>query len=156
MPITCSCPSCGSENTQRVSLAYQAGVSSGLSLTVGGIKGGRHNALGGGITIGETSSNLSKSLCPPQKKDIGFPATTGVCFFVMAVFMAYVMVDQADSSETSDQIMVFLLILIAIVLWCIRVVVMRIRFNKDLFPTQSKNWNAEFICLRCSRRFRVD
>jgi len=120
---------------------------------VGGIKGGGHKALGGGVTIGETSSDLSISLRPPKKKSIGFPIVNGVLFFVMAAGLANDMIDRTEPVETSDW--VFLLILIAIGLWCIRLVIMRLKFNKDVFPRQSKSWNAEFICLRCSRRFRV-
>jgi hypothetical protein len=33
---------------------------------------------------------------------------------------------------------------------------MRVKSNTEVFPTLLKSWNTEFICLRCSRRFRVD
>src|ERR1035437_3413141 len=155
MSIKCSCPDCGSDNTQRVSLAYQAGVSTGLSLSVGGIKGGGHKALGGGVKIGGTSSDLWKSLRPPKKKSLVRPIVNGVFLFSFAaVYIASEMINPPEPVGISGW--VFLLVLIAFGIWCIRLVIMRIKSNTEVFPTLLKSWNTEFICLRCSRRFRVD
>lgn len=83
-----NCRKCGSDNTQRVAMAFQSGTTTGRTTGVG-------FAPGAGMIIGgtrtDTQTELARRLSPPVPP--GYPSGNVVAalfggFFVGAIFMA--------------------------------------------------------------------
>jgi len=96
--INLNCPSCGGENTQKLSSIHDAGTSHGTTQSVGFVGGrGGGNGFGGmtsssGTTFSQTS--LAKKLAPPKKKMtakiifLGVVVTLGTLWTVVIPFIA--------------------------------------------------------------------
>ena len=62
-----SCPTCGSQNTQRLSTAYMSGVSQ-FSAVTSGVGWAGAPVFGSGWTSGTSQTQLSKIAAPPTEK----------------------------------------------------------------------------------------
>jgi hypothetical protein len=121
--VNYNCPVCGAANIQRISLAYLKG----------------------------TGTTLSNLLSPPQKRTWMFQALCAVGFLVIALAMVVtVATGTADNTPT-----VWFVIASATIIgvWLGDRATRRLNFNKNVYPILLRNWNTEFICLRCSKRF---
>ena len=145
-----SCPTCGSENTQRLSTLYMAGVSRFSAVTNGfGWAGGF--AGGSGWTDGTCQTGLSQISAPPYKRSyrgglllLFFGPVIGALPFAIMEHLN----GKAQIHEVLAGISVILLELCAIVL-LVRAAV----YNRTTWPTRIREWQITWICLRCARVF---
>lgn len=82
------CPKCGSENTQKLSLAVEGGTVSSRATTLGLGTTGRGGGLVAGSTNGSSKSHLAQKYSAPEK----VPAIRGfiaimICAGVVALFV---------------------------------------------------------------------
>lgn len=129
------CTKCGSDNTQKLSLAVEGGTFSGSSFSIGA--GGSRNGGGmfGASTTGSSKSHLAEKYAAPEKLPV-----IGAFFLVMlfaaiaAIFVGYAAIE----------IGVILATLLAL---------RSFRKNQKYYPTALAEWQARYICLRCSEVF---
>ena len=148
-----SCPTCGSENTQRLSTVYMAGVSQFSAVTSGfGWAGGP--AGGSGWTEGTSQTQLSLLAAPPKKRSYwpGFGliavspllsalAAEGIRRISGQVQLTFRFEDLATGSFFVLAIVAFLLLMRAF------------RYNRRTWPMLLLRWNMSFTCSRCGRVF---
>lgn len=145
-----SCPACGSDNTQRLSTVYMAGVSQFSAVTRGfGWGGGA--AGGSGWTDGTCQTGLSQISAPPYKRSyrgglllLFFGPIIGALPFAIMEHLN----GKAQVHEILAGISVILLELCAIVL-LVRAAV----YNRTTWPSRIREWQITWICLRCARAF---
>lgn len=144
-----SCPTCGSENTQRLSTVYMAGVSRFSTVTSGfGWAGGP--AGGRGWTEGTSQTQLSLLAAPPKKLSYwpGFGliavspllsalAAEGIRRISGQVQLTFRFDDLATGSFFVLAIVAFLLLMKAF------------RYNRRTWPMLLLRWNMSFTCSRC-------
>lgn len=132
-----SCPRCGSENTQKLSLAVQAGTSTvtTASALVGGSSG--HFGQGLAITGGTSASQLAKEYAEPRRKMVFLPILLAL---PAAAFLALF------------HWFIGLVILMPFLLkgW------VNFSYNRMVQPQRHAEWNAKFICLRCANVFQPE
>ena len=145
-----SCPGCGSENTQRLSTVYMAGVSQFSAVTNGfGWAGGF--AGGSGRTEGTCQTGLSQISAPPYKRCyrgglllLFFGPVIGALPFAIMEHLN----GKAHVHEILAGISVILLEICAIFL-----LVRAALYNRTTWPTRIREWQITWICLRCARVF---
>ena len=145
-----SCPTCGSENTQRLSTAYMEGVSQFSATTSGfGWLGGP--AVANGWTTGTCQTGLAQISAPPQKRSyrqgllllfLG-PVIGALPFAIMEHLNG-----KAQIHEILAAISVLTLELCAIVL-LVRAAV----HNRTTWPRRIREWQMYWICRRCTQIF---
>lgn len=136
-----SCPSCGSENTQKISILYDSGTSK--SAAAGVAFGG--GAMGIGALSGYTRSSLAASISPPQKRS---SSTLIFGIMVMTVFCAALL---ASSGWLCVLVVVIIGVAASILVW-----IGNNRDNKRYFEPEFSEWGKRFFCLRCGRIFLPD
>jgi hypothetical protein len=121
--IRYTCPACHADNTQRVSLAYLKG----------------------------TGTSLSRLLSPPHPKSWGL----ALCFSLTFLGLAFKLFDDILDGVADDvaEVWIFDGALVILGSWLLIVLVGRLHFNRNAYPVLAASWNAEFICMRCSKRF---
>lgn len=141
------CPTCDSENTQRLSIIYGGGLTTVDTSTVGlgaGISGG---GLGGGIgvagTRGTHQTALSQQVAPPKKISVlNVSILPAIGFFVGLAIL--------------DNAALFGLFWMALVLagtaW---VWTGAWRYNTQIWPKKMEIWEKQFMCLRCGEVFAI-
>ena len=136
--MTLSCPSCHSENTQKLSVIYEEGLShintKTRSTGVGFARGGMGIGFGRGKTRGTSQSSASLKASPPTKLSM----TWGVVLVVLGVIF----------------IRGSFLWLAAIGLggWLIY---RAYKFNHEQWPELFAKWDRAFQCLRCGTIFEA-
>lgn len=146
-----ACPSCKDENTQRLSLVYESGLSDvnthsrGVGVGIGG--GGIGVGVGGGKTRGTSQTKLSKKASPPNKKSYW---RIVIIWFVCSIFTSQITVG-ANSNGISAGLsaLIFLAASGAALYFCYQT----FKFNSDEWPVLVKNWQATFMCSRCGHNF---
>ena len=148
-----SCPSCGSENTQRLSTVYMAGVSQFSAVTNGfGWAGGF--AGGSGRTEGVSQTHLSLTTAPPTKRrywrGVGLLALSPL-FAALAAEVCRRIAGRLQLSLRFEDLATtwFFLIVIAAILLLTRTFL----YNNRTWPRLLQLWNMSFHCSRCSRVF---
>jgi hypothetical protein len=141
------CPTCDSDNTQRLSIIYGGGLTAVDTSTVGvgaGISGG---GLGGGIgvagTRGTHQTALSRQVAPPKRISMfNVSILPAIGFFVGLGIL--------------DGAVLFGLIWMALVLagtaW---VWTGTWRYNTQVWPQKIEKWNRQFMCMRCGEVFSL-
>lgn len=125
-----ACPVCNNEGTQRVSMAYQSGVSIIDTTSVGvatGIGSGP-TMLGIGKTRGTSQTETSRQLSPPEK--ISYVRT-----FIGGIFSAKGLVPYSGSISLY------------------RALRDAYNYNQREYPSLIADWHSQFLCLRCGHRF---
>ncbi len=131
-----SCPICGSENTQKLTLIYSGGVSNSTTNTVGG-------GVLGGIGFGATKSNgtatsaLASKYAPPVKISNAGANTCTVITLILFGFENY--------------ITAFAFALISVGLYALNH-----RHNSNEFPKLLADWQKQYLCLRCETTFKPE
>ena len=127
-----ACPSCGSENTQKLSLTVGGGTLSNKALTIGGSQGG---GLLAASTSSSSTTKLAEAHAPPQKRSIF--GTFGCCMLLAALVAAF----------TSSTAIAFGLGIA--VIW----VILNMIHNAKVYPPALARWQKLYLCLRCSELF---
>jgi len=132
--MSLNCPKCNSENTQKLSITYQGGISNNQSEIVGlgvgrGIGGGVATATGTSIT------DLAQRYAPPAKKSLSL-THVGLILFVGLILSGFFSFS--------------FLIAIAIV---IGIYISNAKHNSEVFPAEFAEWDGKFLCLRCENVF---
>jgi len=145
-----SCPSCGSENTQRLSTVYMAGVSQFSAVTSGfGWAGGF--AGGSGWTTGISQTQMSEMAAPPMKKSY----RGGILLFLCAPFIGpapFALLESLNGVRPLYEKMAVVtgtVLLITAFLWLGSTYV----YNKQVWPRLCTEWHRRFVCLRCGMMF---
>ncbi len=142
-----NCPSCKSENTQRLAVIHESGISQVNSKT-GGIgigigRGGLAVGVGKASTAGTSQTAMSQRVAPPQKKPYVKP--------LLWIFLAYIVTALGVSSAGSNLLSSIVAIawLGASGAWIYHAV----QFNFKIWPALTSKWENTFMCQRCNHQF---
>lgn len=142
-----ACPSCKDENTQRLSLAYESGLSdvntrsSGVGVGIG--RGGIGVGVGGSKTKGTSQTELSKKAAPPNKKSY---------WRIVKIWFVCVIVVELMASGAHSELLktvIGLAALSALFYFCYQAY----KFNSSEWPMLAKSWQETFMCSRCGHNF---
>ncbi len=148
--IQYSCPTCGSENTQRLSSAYMSGVSS-LSAVMSGFGWAGGPAGGSGWLTGVSQTQISEIAAPPPKKRY----RGALLLFLSSPFLGpapFALLESMNGVRPIYEDMAVVLgtgFLIAALLWLGSAYI----YNKRVWPTRCREWHRRFLCLRCGMIF---
>jgi len=142
-----NCPSCKSENTQRLAVVHESGISQihsktgGIGLGVG--RGGLSVGVGKASTASSAQTAVSQRVAPPQKKRYFKP--------LLWMFLGWVVVALGVSSIRSPVLsyMVSAVWLAGSAAWIYHAV----QYNFKAWPVQIKVWQDSFMCHRCNHLF---
>ena len=164
--MNCNCPSCKSENTQSVPLAYKAGVTSHSGTITGATMGTSGFSTGTGVYSGTGQTHLARTLAPPEKQsDIVQPLVSYVVVRVIASFVGlpiiYVLAtvfNLRSVTEAIDSHSAWLRYMthVADFGWlalCVLMAATAHKFNKYELPALRHAWSNGYICLRCGMQF---
>ena len=142
-----NCPSCKSENTQRLAVIHESGISQVNSKT-GGIgigigRGGLAVGVGKASTAGTSQTAMSQRVAPPQKKPYFKP--------LFWIFLAFVVTSLGVSPVQSDLLSSLVAIgwLTASSAWIYHAA----QFNFKTWPNMIAKWENTFMCQRCNHQF---
>lgn len=144
-----NCPSCHSENTQRLSVVYESGISDINTKSRGWIFGMGGGDSGVGITTSKTkgTSQTAASLnsSPPEK--MGYWKLQLLLFVICAVLVGMF----AQDNKILEK-------LFTIIWLCVSAffVYRTFKFNQQQWPKQMRAWENTFQCNRCNEVFTVD
>lgn len=140
------CPACHSENTNKLALAYETGLSdvktrtSGVGIGIGG--GGIGLGIGGGKTKGTAQTQASQRAAPPPKKKLVKP--------LLIIFVITMVLSLLFLSNKTMQDIITLAWIAASAGW----VAWAFYFNIKLWPPLKRAWDQSFICNRCGNVFQ--
>ena len=143
-----SCPTCGSQNTQRLSTAYMSGVSQ-FSAVTSGVGWAGVPVFGSGWTSGTSQTQLSKIAAPPTKKSY----RNGLSLLFLAPFIGpapFALLERISGvTPVYEHLAVVFGILLEIVafVWLISA----FTFNKTVWPKLYRQWQLHLVCLRCGQ-----
>jgi len=134
-----NCPSCQTDNTQRLQIIYEGGTHN-ISLTSQsvGMAGGSNEGTGAGLvttsTSGTSISQLAQKCAPPPKKSQSWPITLGTIGVFMFLF------------SNGLHIMFSAFGLIGLALFLAK----RNRaYNTTVWPPLYATWQRSWHCNRC-------
>lgn len=139
------CPSCKSDNVQRLAVIYEGGLmdvntkTSGVGIGFGG--GGIGVGVGGGKTKGTSQTVASKRAAPPPKKKFLKP--------LGLIFVAFLVLGLMAGNSNAMSATVTILFFVAVVGW----IVYAIRYNSTTWPVLKQEWDNSFLCNRCNNVF---
>lgn len=134
------CPTCESENTQRLETAYRSGTQniSTFSTTAGaGIGGGRLGG-GGGVTrtSGQQQSMLASSCMPPSKVSYKWPIIGLIAgFFLLIAGSATFLIGLVIGGGSGYLFYT------------------RHQFNTQKWPSLYQRWSESWICNKCGNMY---
>ena len=132
------CPSCGSHNTQRLSIAVEGSTFSNQGTTFGaGVNGGRIGVLAAS-TKGLSKSKLAEKYAAPEKT----PTIRG---FLSIIIIAWII--SLFAGALAFQIGFWIAAVAA---------VYSIYHNAKIYPREFEEWSAKYLCLRCSEVYAPD
>lgn len=140
------CKNCGSDNTQRLAVAYQNGTSTvnATSRSVGAGFGTGGAAFGSATT---TTSGVSRSLlaaraAPPAKKRYRTAFIIPVIMLFIALFF-------------EKTIIGYVLVISAYVL-LVFFLVRFYRYNSSVWPGLYRHWQSMWVCHKCGNIYSED
>lgn len=140
------CPACHSENTNKLSMTYEAGLSNiktrttGLGVGVG--RGGIGLGIGGGKTKGTTQTQESQRAAPPPKKRFIKP--------LALILIITVVVSLVVGKNHILQPVISIVWLLSSVGW----IAWAVYYNTKQWPALKLIWDKSFICNRCGQVFQ--
>ena len=147
------CPHCQSENTNKLSISYENGLTQVRTQTagIGGLLGLFGPAIGVGLarTRGTHQTGTSLRVAPPKKKSIIMAALA----FYQAMFLGQGVAVLLTRLYPAMKSSAFILVFFFLVAW-IAYLVHVVRFNRRVWPRAMSEWNERFICNRCGEIFR--
>jgi len=135
------CPSCGSDNTQRLQIIHEGGLKFQNATAIsGGAAGGAFGEAGALIstTRGTQQSVLSMRAAPPAQKRVGCVAWTLLIIEMIMLF--------------TGQPTAIVIGLIAGGL-TIAYMVSQTRYNSKEWPPLFERWQQTFMCMRCGKPY---
>lgn len=140
------CPACHSENTNKLSMTYESGLSNIKTRTTGlGVgfgRGGIGLGVGGGKTKGTAQTQESQRAAPPPKKKFIKPLA-----FILIIT---VIVSLVVGKNHVIQPIISLLWLISTAAW----IGWAVYYNTKQWPILKQAWDKSFICNRCGQVFQ--
>ena len=149
-----SCPTCGSQNTQRLSTAYMSGLSQ-FSAVTSGIGWARAPVFGRGWTNGTSQTQLSAISAPPPKKSY----RNGLLLLFLSPLLAAIVAEAVflivqrmfGASLIYEQLATISFFGLEIV--AVTVLLRVFAFNKNIWPRLLREWQISFLCRRCGQVF---
>lgn len=143
-----ACPSCNSDNIQRLSVVYEGGLSAintkSKGTAVGFGRDGISVGVGGGGTKGTSQTAQSKRAAPPPKRRYVKPLLgIGVAFFAVALFV--------QPPNIVVQYLYQASWLAASVAW----IGYAFQYNARQWPALKAQWDQSYLCNRCSQIFSL-
>jgi len=133
------CTSCGSDNTQRLAVAYQNGTSTinTRSNSVGVAFGSGGLGLGSATTAttGTSTSLLASRAAPPSKKRYRVAFIIPVALWIIAMFF--------EKSFTGTVLSISGYLILALFLF------RTYQFNSTKWPQLYRQWQTMWICHKC-------
>lgn len=138
------CPHCMAGNVQKLSMAYENGISVSTINSTGvgvGVAGGK---LGVGIGKSKGTSNtkteLAKKIEPPKKQSM--ISIIGICFVMMVII--------GNTIGWGFFTTIFAgIVIVGGIYGCWD-------HNKNVYPREIEKWNKQYLCLVCGTRFYED
>ena len=181
-PTGNACTQCGSSETQRVSLAYELGTSSGWQAGVG-VGASRGTGIIGGLTggVGASSTELAKRLAPPSEPEapedpqgcgwfalvamLGFLGFAAIILFIEIGFYPEVEIrNEGDAAARNAAPPVALLLYL--IGFCLAWRRSHNKNERKMAPARERHqhqmvrhaeaverWKRQFICLSCNAIF---
>jgi hypothetical protein len=140
------CPSCKSDNIQRLSVVYEGGLSDintkskGTAIGIG--RGGIGVGVGASKTTGTSQTAASKRAAPPAKKRYLKPLLG-----IFGVFMLSLIFIGAKSDFLGS------LLTIGWVAASAGWVYFAFQYNSKTWPSLKASWDNSFLCNRCNEIF---
>lgn len=145
-----NCPTCKSDNIQRLSVIFTGGISNinttntGVGLGLG--RGGIGVGLGSGKTRGVSQTAASSNAAPPTRSRYIKP--------LLYIFLAYFVLSGLTLGLQSRLVEIMLLIgWIGFSIWWI---VKARQYNIKTWPPLMTTWNNTYRCNRCNATFCYD
>lgn len=142
------CERCGSDYVQKVSLAYDSGITNSVSNVgmVGAIQGGFGG--GGGLAATSSQSALSAELAPPRKKGV----FGGLFLMALALLALFVFAGPMSTFGIGGAWVAWLFVVAFAALAVLRFVAVR-KFNNTVWRDAIDEWSNAFICMTCRNTF---
>jgi hypothetical protein len=141
------CPDCGSDDWQRIELAYNAGTSciTGSAVLAGG------GGLSAGLLSGTTRTRFAESIAPPAKYSVDGVQMLGVIGLAGSIGGPAIMsIFQHESDNDLFQIGKVLLIAgLCVVVPAIIAGIVISSYNSRKWPRLFAEWRRHYVCLRC-------
>ena len=134
--IDLTCPKCRSDNTQKLSLAVEGGTFSNKAITIGAGVANTGAGLGAGSTKGTSTSRLAQRHEAPEK----IPVIRGGLSILIVAWVVSLLAGPWAMT-------VGYLIAVAGAGW-------GWVYNFRFYPTEMAEWDAKYLCLRCSEVFK--
>lgn len=130
-----ACPKCSSDNTQKLSLAVEGGTfsNSGVTVGVGAARGGA--GLMAASTKGSSTSKLAQKHEAPEK----VPVIRGGLSIIVIGWIVSLF-----AGSWASAVGCLIAAMLAVLGW---------KYNFKDFPRELAEWNAKYLCLRCSEVF---
>lgn len=148
------CPTCKSQDTQRLSTVHISGLSQ-FSAVTGGIGWTGSPAIGGACTTGTSQTQLSAMAGPPPKKSyrngllLLFLSPPLAAIFAQAAFLIAKRVFGANLIYEQLATISFF----ALEIGAITLLLRAFAFNKSIWPSLFRQWQMSFLCRRCGQIF---
>ena len=141
---TFNCPTCGSDQTQMLSVVYQSGTSSIQTKSthrgVGFASGGQLvSVVGSGKTSGVQQTRLAATAAPPAKQAKAAGALGGGIILGLIVTCGYWPVGVP-----------LLCLFVVVGIWILRD---EMKYNREQWPPLYAAWTRTWLCHRCGGKF---
>ncbi len=145
-----SCPTCGSENTQRLSTAYMEGVSQFSATAIGfGWVGGP--AVANGWTTGTCQTGIAQISAPAQKRSY----REGLLLLFLGPVIGalpFAIMEHLNGKAQIHEILAAMSVL-TLELCALVSLVRAVVHNRTEWPRRMRAWQMSWICRRCTQIF---
>jgi|GEM_PF-1529505 len=163
--IVYCCPTCNSQEIQKVSVAYSAGTITTTSKSTGtavGFAGGKMiPVLSSSTSSGVQQTHLASTLSPPEKNNVagtvvGCGLGSGCMFFVAEIAFALI-AEWLFGSRPSDAMTIAAGVFATIICLVGLIAVVKSQYNENtnVWPKKYREWDLKWICLRCGSQFNL-
>ena len=134
------CPSCSSQQTQRLEMTFRAGISNKRGTVVGFDMQGD---VGLGSYGGTSQTGLSMAAKPPARKPDG------------TIYFCALVIGSLIFAGLSWLVNLFLALIVSVgfMVFIILLTAQYRKYNEETYPQLVKRWQAAWICLRCGKKW---
>lgn len=146
--MSIACPKCNDENVQRLSVAFESGISdvhtstSGTAIGFG--RGGIGIGIGSSKTQGTAQTALSQRAAPPQKASY----LRIVKYWFIGALIGAVVLGILNVSKFIEDLFGYGIFIVAAF-----ALLQAFSFNKNQWPGLFQKWQQSYICLKCGNIF---
>jgi hypothetical protein len=140
-----SCPQCGSNHVQKVTLAYETGSSTSTAIVVGATT---YGTAAGGVAAGQQQSLLASRLKPPENPDVK-AGQWGCATTILVAIVGFALAAGGAAAVGSG---VFTAFVAAPCVGIIVFLLLRLVAMPD-YESRLASWDRQWICLRCGAVF---